>query len=75
MKRIDLIRHFACYGVEFIHEGSSHSVDVNRAAGKTPTVPPHRENNDFLAQEICEDPEVPKLWSASYRPARAAMAK
>jgi hypothetical protein len=44
MKRIDLIRH----------------LDVNRSAGKTSTVPRHREINEFLAQKICKDLEVPK---------------
>ena len=60
MKRIDLIRHLERYGVQFLREGGSHSVYVNRSAGKTSTVPRHREINDFLAQKICKDLEVPK---------------
>ncbi len=39
MKRIDLIRHLERYGVQLLREGGSHSVYVNRAAGKTSTVP------------------------------------
>ena len=60
MKRVDLIRHLERHGVQFLREGGSHSVYVNRAAGKTSTVPRHREINDFLAQKICKDLEVPK---------------
>jgi predicted RNA binding protein YcfA (HicA-like mRNA interferase family) len=60
MKRIDLIRHLETHGVQFLREGSKHSVYVNRAAGKTSTIPRHRDINDFLAQKICKDLEVPK---------------
>jgi mRNA interferase HicA len=60
MKRIDLIRPLERHGVQYLREGGSHSVYVNRAAGKNPTVPRHREINDFLAQKICKDLEVPK---------------
>ena len=54
MKRVDLIRHLEFHNVQFLREGGSHSVYVNRAAGKTSTVPRHREINDFLAQKICK---------------------
>jgi len=60
VKRVDLIRHPERHGVQFLREGGNHSVYVNRAAGKTSTVPRHREINDFLAQKICKDLEVPK---------------
>ena len=60
MKRIDLIRHLERYGVQLLREGGSHSVYVNRSADKTPTVPRHREINDFLARKICKDLDVPK---------------
>ena len=38
MKRVDLIRHLERHGVQFLREGGSHSVYVNRTAGKTSTV-------------------------------------
>jgi len=60
MKRIDLIRYLERYGVQLLREGGSHSVYVNRTAGKTSTVPRHREVNEFLAHKICKDLEVPK---------------
>lgn len=60
MKRVDLIRHLKAHGAQFLREGGSHSVDVNRASGKTSTVPRHRDINDFLAQKICKDLEIPK---------------
>ena len=60
MKRIDLIRHVEHHGAHLLREGANHSVYVNRAAGKTSTVPRHREINDFLAQKICKDLEIPK---------------
>ena len=43
MKRVDLIRYLESHGVQFLREGGSHSVYVNRSAGKTSTVPRHRE--------------------------------
>ena len=60
MKRIDLIRHLERHRAELLREGGSHSVYVNRASGKTSTVPRHREINEFLAHKICKDLEVPK---------------
>jgi len=60
MKRVDLIRHLERHGVQFLREGGNHSVYVNRAAGKTSTIPRNREINDFLAQKICKDLDVPK---------------
>lgn len=59
MKRLDLLRHLEAHGCELLREGGSHTVYVNRAAGKTSTVPRHRELNDFLARKICRDLEVP----------------
>ncbi|MEO8347664.1 MAG: type II toxin-antitoxin system HicA family toxin [Acidobacteriota bacterium] len=60
MKRVDLVRHLEAHGCELRREGANHSVFVNRAAGKTSTVPRHREINDFLARKICRDLEVPE---------------
>ncbi len=60
MKRIDLIRHLEEHGVTFLREGNNHSVYVNREAGKTSTLPRHREINEFLAKKICKDLEVPR---------------
>ena len=59
MKRLALIRHLERHGCSLLREGGSHSVYVRRAAGKTSTVPRHREINDFLARKICRDLEVP----------------
>lgn len=59
MKRLDLIRHLVRLGCELLREGGSHSVYVNRVAGKATTVPRHREINDFLARKICKDLEIP----------------
>lgn len=58
MKRLDLIRHLERLGCQLLREGGSHSVYVNRAAGKASAVPRHREINDFLARKICKDLEV-----------------
>ena len=55
MKRVDLVRHLERHGCEFLREGGSHTVYVNRAARKASTVPRHREINDFLARKICRD--------------------
>jgi predicted RNA binding protein YcfA (HicA-like mRNA interferase family) len=59
MKRLDLIRHLERNGCAFLREGAKHSVYVNRAKGKSSTVPRHREIDDFLARKICRDLEVP----------------
>lgn len=58
MKRADLVRHFREEGCELLREGGSHSVFVNRAVGKSTTVPRHREINDFLARKICRDLDI-----------------
>ncbi|MDX2120645.1 MAG: type II toxin-antitoxin system HicA family toxin [Gemmatimonadota bacterium] len=59
MKRVDLVRHLELHGCQLLREGGSHSIYVNRVAGKSSTVPRHREINDFLARKICRDLEVP----------------
>jgi mRNA interferase HicA len=58
VKRTDLIRHLRLHGCELLREGGSHSIYVNRDAGKAATVPRHREVNDFIARKICSDLEV-----------------
>jgi mRNA interferase HicA len=59
MKRLDLIRHLEAHGCSLLREGGRHSIYVNRATHKSSAVPRHREINDFLAQKICKDLEVP----------------
>lgn len=58
MKRRDLVRHLETHGCELLRDGGSHSVYVNRSAGKVSTVPRHREINEFLALKICRDLQV-----------------
>lgn len=58
MKRRDLVR-LEAHGCELLREGSSDSVFVNRAKGKSSTIPRHNEVNDFTARKICRDLEVP----------------
>ena len=60
MKRVDLLRHLERHGYEFLREGGSHTVYVNRAARKVSTVPRHREINELLARKICRDLEIPR---------------
>jgi predicted RNA binding protein YcfA (HicA-like mRNA interferase family) len=60
MERADLIRHLERHGCEFLREGGSHTVYVNRAAQSSSSVPRHREVNDFLARKICRDLQVPE---------------
>jgi mRNA interferase HicA len=60
MKRRDLIRHLEKRGCVLFREGGKHSMYVNRATGKSSTVPRHREINDFLARKICRDLELPE---------------
>jgi predicted RNA binding protein YcfA (HicA-like mRNA interferase family) len=59
VKRIDLVRHLERHGCEFLREGGSHSVYVNRGNRKSSTIPRHREVDDFLVRKICKDLEVP----------------
>ncbi|MDO8931141.1 MAG: type II toxin-antitoxin system HicA family toxin [Rhodocyclaceae bacterium] len=61
MKRLDLIRYLEQLGCQLLREDGSHSVYVNRTAGKATTIPRHREINDFLARKICKDLEVPPI--------------
>ena len=59
MKRRELVRHLEQHGCELLREGANHSIFVNRAAGKTSTVPRHSEINDDLARKISKDLGVP----------------
>ena len=60
MKRRDLIRHLEKNGCELLREGANHTVFVNRPAQKSTAVPRHREINEYLADKICKDLEIPK---------------
>jgi predicted RNA binding protein YcfA (HicA-like mRNA interferase family) len=60
MKRTDLIRYLEKHGCEFLREGGSHTVYVNRPAQRASSIPRHREINDFLARKICRDLQVPE---------------
>lgn len=55
MKRKDLIKHLESHGCEFLREGGSHTVYVNRRAKKVSTVPRHRDVYDNLCRKICKD--------------------
>jgi len=61
VKRRELIRHLESHGCELLREGARHSVYVNRRARKASAVPRHSEINDFLANKICRDLQVPEL--------------
>lgn len=60
MKRRELLRHLEQHGCYLLREGKAHTVYVNRAKGKSSTVPRHAEINDFVARKICRDLEVPE---------------
>jgi len=60
VKLRDLLKHLHDHGCEFLREGGSHTVYVNRAARKSSSVPRHREINDFLVNKICKDLEIPR---------------
>jgi hypothetical protein len=59
MKRRDLIRSIESQGCQFLREGKEHTVSVNRAAKRSPTIPRHREVHEFLARKICRDLLIP----------------
>jgi len=63
VRRIDLIRHLEAHGCEWLREGGRHSVYVNRQTRKSSAVPRHREINEFLADKICKDLEIPRPGS------------
>ncbi len=58
MKRLDLIRQLEDQGCEFLREGGSHTLYVNRKMRVSSSIPRHREINDFLARKICRDLQV-----------------
>ena len=59
MKRLDLVRHLEAHGGEFLREGGSHTIYVNRSAKRVSAVPRHREILEFTARKICKDLQVP----------------
>lgn len=58
MKLLELQRHLREHGCELLREGGNHSIWVNRAKGKSSSVPRHREIKEFMARKICKDLEV-----------------
>ncbi len=59
MKRDDLIKHLERHGCEFLREGGSHTIYVNRQVKKVSSVPRHREILEFTARKICKDLQIP----------------
>ena len=60
MKRVDLIRHLERCGCEFMREGNNHTVNVNREARESSSLPRHREINEFPVRKIWADLLIPK---------------
>jgi predicted RNA binding protein YcfA (HicA-like mRNA interferase family) len=60
MKRRELIRHLKSHGCYLLRQGKKHSVYVNPAPNATSAVPRHTEINDFLAEKICRDLQIPR---------------
>ncbi|MPZ75649.1 MAG: addiction module toxin, HicA family [Deltaproteobacteria bacterium] len=48
------------HGAQLLREGGNHSVYVNRKSGKVSAVSTSSRINEFLAQKICRDLEIPK---------------
>lgn len=59
MKQRDLIKHLKRHGCEFLLEGGSHTVYINRTSKKCSVVPRHRKVLDFTAKKICKDLDIP----------------
>ena len=55
MKRGAVLKHLHAYKCFLFREGKKHSVYHNQENDKMPTVPRHREIDDFLANKICKD--------------------
>lgn len=55
MKRKELIRHLEQNGCQWLREGGSHTIYVNRAEGKVSAVPRHAEIKELTAVKICKD--------------------
>jgi mRNA interferase HicA len=60
VKRRDLVRHLERHGCRLLREGANHSLYLNPDRRKVSTVPRHREINEFLADKICRDLDIPK---------------
>lgn len=60
MKRRDLIKHLEENGCEFLREGGSHTVYVNKKKKKVSTIPRHREIDENLCKKICKDLGIKK---------------
>ncbi|MEE4356848.1 MAG: type II toxin-antitoxin system HicA family toxin [Desulfococcaceae bacterium] len=55
MNRKKLIRHLLKCGCEFLREGGSHTVYVNRYEKKVSAIPRHKEIDENLCKKICRD--------------------
>lgn len=59
MKRRALLQHLKAHGCEFLREGTRHTIYVNRAPGRSTTVPRHSEITNNMARKICRDLGIP----------------
>jgi mRNA interferase HicA len=59
VKRQKLLSHLREHGCHVFDEGGKHTRVTNPANGKRTTVPRHREINDYLAERICKQLDVP----------------
>ena len=60
MKRKILIKYLEEHNCFLYREGGKHSVYKNTVTGKISTIPRHPNINDFLANEICRQLDIPK---------------
>ncbi|HEY4510657.1 MAG TPA: type II toxin-antitoxin system HicA family toxin [Candidatus Paceibacterota bacterium] len=61
MKRRTFLRHLHEAGCFLLREGKRHSVFYHPNTNRSSTVPRHREINNFLAEKICKDLDVPTI--------------
>ena len=61
MKRKILLKHLEENNCFLYREGGKHSVYKNVVNGKISTVQRHPDINDYLANEICKQLEIPKV--------------
>lgn len=60
MKRGDVIRHLEKNGCEFLREGGSHAVYINRSIKRSTAVPRHLEILDPVVSGLCKALRIPE---------------
>ncbi|MDR1740154.1 MAG: type II toxin-antitoxin system HicA family toxin [Bacteroidales bacterium] len=63
MKRNKFVKYLNEHRCFLTKEGKKHSIFTNSVTGKFTTVPRHPDINDYTAEDVCKQLNIPKIKS------------